>query len=202
MYTQLSLFQPDKEEALSGIDAVILRDFVKSNDIEILNARLSIIQISPYRRMITPGGYRMSAAMTNCRLFGWITDLEGYRYTSNGPKTGQPWPSMPEIFSILASTAAKQAGFINFRPDACLINLYEPGSKLSLHQDKDEKDFTAPIVSVSLGLPAIFLFGGARRSDLIKKVLLRHGDIVVWGGAARLAYHGVTHKRRYTPSSG
>jgi alkylated DNA repair protein (DNA oxidative demethylase) len=191
MYTQLSLFPPDKEETLCGTGAIVLRNFIESNDIEILTAIQSIIQIAPYRHMITPGGYRMSAAMTNCGSYGWITDHEGYRYTSYDPETGQFWPPMPEMFSLLASTAAKQAGFTNFISDACLINLYEPGAKLSLHQDKDEEDFTAPIVSVSLGIPAMFLFGGVRRSDSIRKVLLMHGDIVVWGGAARLAYHGI-----------
>ena len=191
MYTQLTLFPPDLEEVLSSTNAVVLRDFVKSNDIEILNALQSIIQISPYRHMITPRGYRMSVAMTNCGSFGWITDHNGYRYTTYDPETKQPWPSMPKIFYIMATTAAEKAGFTGFKPDVCLINLYEPGAKLSLHQDKDEQDFSAPIVSISLGVPATFLFGGVRRSDPVQKVLLSHGDIVVWGGAARLAYHGI-----------
>jgi alkylated DNA repair protein (DNA oxidative demethylase) len=141
--------------------------------------------------MTTPGGYRMSVAMTNCGSLGWVTDRSGYRYDSIDPESGKRWPAMPDAFLQLAIHAAREAGFPNFTPDACLVNRYEPGTKLSLHQDKDEKDFTQPIVSVSLGVPATFLFGGTRRADKTERIALRHGDVVVWGGPARLRYHGV-----------
>jgi alkylated DNA repair protein (DNA oxidative demethylase) len=133
----------------------------------------------------------MSVAMTNCGRAGWITDRRGYRYAAGDPETGRPWPAMPQAFAQLAGEAAKAAGFEDFEPDACLVNRYQPGSRLSLHQDKDERDYTAPIVSVSLGMRATFLFGGQRRTDPTVKVPLYHGDVVVWGGADRLRYHGV-----------
>ena len=141
--------------------------------------------------MVTPGGHQMSVAMTNCGALGWVTDRTGYRYDGNDPETGKPWPAMPAAFCRLAGQAAAQAGFFEFSPDACLINRYQPGARMSLHQDKDEDDFGAPIVSVSLGLPAIFLFGGLKRSDKPRRFRLQHGDVVVWGGPARLAFHGV-----------
>jgi DNA oxidative demethylase len=141
--------------------------------------------------MVTPSGHRMSVAMTNCGTAGWVTDRTGYRYDSHDPETGRRWPSMPDVFADLAAQAAARAGFDGFAPDACLINRYETGARLSLHQDKDERDFSAPIVSVSLGLPAVFLFGGLRRADSPRRVPLAHGDVVVWGGPARLLYHGV-----------
>jgi alkylated DNA repair protein (DNA oxidative demethylase) len=141
--------------------------------------------------MITPGGHRMSVAMTNCGHLGWVTDRRGYRYDANDPEAQKPWPAMPPSFRELARQAAARAGFGAFSPDACLVNRYQPGAKMSLHQDKDELDFGAPIVSVSLGLPAIFLFGGLKRGDKPRRFRLEHGDVVVWGGAARLVYHGV-----------
>jgi alkylated DNA repair protein (DNA oxidative demethylase) len=147
--------------------------------------------VAPFRHWLTPGGLRMSAAMTNCGTLGWVSDRRGYRYTSRDPSSGQLWPAMPPVFSALAHSAAQAAGFAGFEPDACLINRYEPGARLTLHQDKDEKDFSSPIVSVSLGLPAIFLFGGAGRKDRQRRVALQHGDVVVWGGPARMHHHGV-----------
>ena len=141
--------------------------------------------------MVTPGGHQMSVAMTNCGSAGWVTDRSGYRYDANDPEAGKPWPAMPPLFRKLAEQAAVEAGFSNFSPDACLINRYQPGARMSLHQDKDELDFGAPIVSVSLGLPAIFLFGGSKRSDKPQRYRLEHGDVAVWGGPARLAFHGV-----------
>jgi alkylated DNA repair protein (DNA oxidative demethylase) len=141
--------------------------------------------------MVTPGGYSMSVAMTNCGAAGWVTDRSGYRYTAEDPSTGRPWPPMPDAFSTLAREAASAAGFLDFTPDACLINRYEPGARMSLHQDRDERDFTAPIVSVSLGLPALFLWGGAKRSERPRRIPLIHGDVVVWGGPARMTFHGV-----------
>ena len=146
---------------------------------------------APFRHMVVPGGRSMSVAMTSCGPLGWVTDRSGYRYVEDDPESGRPWPPMPEVFVKFAASAATQAGFPGFAPDACLLNRYEPGARLSLHQDKDEKDFDAPIVSVSLGLPAVFLWGGAERSERTKRMPLRHGDVVVWGGPARLTYHGV-----------
>lgn len=146
---------------------------------------------SPFRHMVTPGGYTMSVAMTNCGEAGWITDSTGYRYSRIDAETGHPWPPMPGAFRELAVAAAADAGYPRFRPDACLINRYVPGARLSLHQDKNEHDFSNPIVSVSLGLPATFQFGGVKRTDPVKKFALKHGDVAVWGGVSRLCYHGV-----------
>jgi alkylated DNA repair protein (DNA oxidative demethylase) len=157
----------------------------------LLDALSGIVSVAPFRHMITPGGFRMSVAMSNCGPVGWVSDRTGYRYDAVDPLSRTNWPPMPEPFLKLASGAAKDAGFESFVPDACLINRYEPGAKLSLHQDKDERDFTQPIVSVSLGIPAVFLFGGLARGDKTIRVNLTHGDVVVWGGPARLRYHGV-----------
>lgn len=171
--------------------AVLLRGFALSNESEIIDATESVAHAAPFRKMITPGGFRMSVAMTNCGSFGWVTDRKGYRYSRVDPETGETWPVMPTVLLDLAKNAAREAGYAEFLPDACLINQYEPGAKMSLHQDKDEKDFTNPIVSVSLGLPAVFQFGGLQRSDPVRKFMLNHGDVVVWGGASRLFYHGI-----------
>jgi alkylated DNA repair protein (DNA oxidative demethylase) len=151
----------------------------------------AVVEQAPFRHMVTPGGHQMSVAMTNCGSAGWVTDRTGYRYDANDPLAGRPWPAMPPSFCRLAGQAAAHAGFGGFSPDACLVNRYEPGAKMSLHQDKDEHDFGAPIVSVSLGLPAVFLFGGLKRSDKPRRFRLEHGDVVVWGGPARLVFHGV-----------
>ena len=169
--------------------AVLLRGFVKQG--QILADLAAILAVSPLRNMITPGGFTMSVAMTNCGDLGWITDRKGYRYAALDPITNQPWQAMPPSFLALASAAAAQAGFANFAPDACLINQYKTGARMTLHQDKDEQDFSQPIVSVSLGVPAIFQFGGLKRSDKPTKVTLNHGDVIVWGGASRLNYHGI-----------
>jgi alkylated DNA repair protein (DNA oxidative demethylase) len=150
-----------------------------------------IAQAAPFRQMVTPGGYTMSVAMTNCGRIGWVSDRGGYRYDPLDPATGAPWPQMPAAFLKLAVTAAAAAGFADYQPDACLINRYRPGAKLSLHQDRDEKDAWAPIVSVSLGLPAVFLWGGKKRSDPVRRMRLESGDVAVWGGPARFVYHGV-----------
>lgn len=141
--------------------------------------------------MQTPGGYTMSVASSSCGALGWVSDRHGYRYAARHPQTDQPWPPMPECFLQLAQAAALAAGYVHFQPEACLINQYAPGAKLSLHQDRDEKDLSAPIVSVSLGLPAVFQFGGLQRSQRPQRYRLVHGDVVVWGGASRLAFHGV-----------
>ena len=181
--------EPRSEPLATG--ATILRRFALKNEAAILAAVRDIAARAPFRQMTTPGGYRMSVAMTNCGTLGWVTDRTGYRYDAIDPESGTPWPAMPEPFFRLATTAAAEAGFKNFLPDGCLINRYETGARLSLHQDKDEKDFSQPIVSVSLGVPAVFLFGGLNRNDKTTRVQLTHGDVVVWGGPARLRYHGV-----------
>ena len=178
-----------REEIAPG--AFVLRGFALSMETAVLGALREVTAAAPFRNMVTPGGYRMSVAMTNCGALGWVTDRSGYRYDSVDPESGKKWPAMPGAFRELAERAAAEAGFRGFRPDACLINRYEPEAKLSLHQDKDERDFTQPIVSVSLGIPAIFLFGGFARGDKTQRVPLEHGDVVVWGGPARLRYHGV-----------
>ena len=178
-----------REELAPG--AVLLRAFAASEAPALLAALQEVLGRSPFRRMTTPGGYRMSVAMTNCGEYGWITDASGYRYGAVDPSTARCWPPMPPLFLDLASAAAAAAGFAGFVPDACLISRYEPGARLSLHQDKDEIDLEAPIVSISLGVPAVFLFGGHRRSARPLRVPLAHGDAVVWGGPARLRYHGV-----------
>jgi alkylated DNA repair protein (DNA oxidative demethylase) len=180
---------PHRETLAAG--AVVLRGFALSDDAGILRAIGNITAAAPFRHLITPGGYRMSVAMTNCGRLGWVSDRTGYRYDEIDPESGHLWPAMPDSFLILAKTAASEAGFLDFRPEACLVNHYEPGAKLSLHQDKDELDFNAPIVSVSLGLPATFLFGGLQRSDKAQRISLTHGDVAVWGGPSRLRYHGV-----------
>lgn len=174
-----------------GPQARVLRGFALARLPELLAALELIQQQAPFRHMVTPGGYTMSVALTNCGNFGWTSDRRGYRYSAIDPDSGQPWPAMPECFLALARDAAQQAAFPAFEPDACLINRYVPGSRLSLHQDKNEKDFSAPIVSVSLGMPAVFLFGGARRQDRAQRIPLFHGDVAVWGGVDRLRYHGV-----------
>lgn len=150
-----------------------------------------ITALAPFRQMQTPGGYQMSVAMSNCGPLGWVTDRSGYRYAATDPDSGQPWPALPALFLEIAGAAAERAGYPGFVPDACLINRYVPGARMALHQDKDERDFTAPIVSLSLGLPVVFLFGGTQRSDQPARLLLGHGDVLVWGGPDRLRFHGV-----------
>lgn len=171
--------------------ALVLRGFARAEAPALWAAIEAVSAAAPFRRMTTPGGYAMSVAMTNCGPAGWVTDRAGYRYQPTDPETGRPWPAMPAVLRDLALRAAAACGFPAFDPDACLVNSYEPGAKLSLHQDKDEQDFSHPIVSVSLGVPATFLFGGLKRNDPRRKVRLEHGDVVVWGGPARLAFHGV-----------
>ncbi|TAJ39544.1 MAG: DNA oxidative demethylase AlkB [Reyranella sp.] len=186
-----SLFDTDGGMEALGPGAAVLRGRALPRGEALLAAIDAIAAAAPFRRMTTPGGFEMSVAMTNCGLGGWITDRKGYRYTGVDPETGRPWPAMPAAFLALAREAAAAAGFAGFVPDACLINRYEPGARLSPHQDKDEADYGHPIVSVSLGLPATFQFGGPKRSDPLRKVRLHHGDVVVWGGPSRLAHHGV-----------
>jgi len=174
-----------------GPGTAILRGLARDRETEIMDALFSIAACSQFRHMVTPGGFRMSVAMTNCGSLGWVTDRKGYRYDSVDPETDTPWPAMPKVFMDLAREAATKAGYPSFVPDACLVNRYAPGARLTLHQDKNENDFEEPIVSVSLGLPAVFLFGGLERSDKTIRVPVFHGDVLIWGGPARLRYHGV-----------
>jgi DNA oxidative demethylase len=186
-----------------GADAVVLRGFALGDSPAVLEGLAHVFALAPLRHMTTPGGFRMSVSMTNCGALGWVTDRSGYRYTGVDPESGRPWPAMPAVFSRLAARAAAQAGYDGFVPDACLINRYEPGARLTLHQDRNERDYAQPVVSVSLGLPAVFQFGGARRKDRTRRVPLGHGDVVVWGGESRLAYHGVLPLREGThPATG
>ncbi|MGO4716358.1 DNA oxidative demethylase AlkB [Bradyrhizobium sp. 2TAF24] len=185
------LFASEPRDVPLATGAVVLGGFALARTDALLAALHAVVAQAPFRHLITPGGYRMSVAMTNCGAVGWVSDRSGYRYDPVDPESGRRWPAMPDAFAALAADAAAEAGFARLVPDACLINRYQPGAKLSLHQDKDELDLDAPIVSVSLGLPATFLFGGLSRNDRTRRVRLSHGDVVVWGGPARLAYHGV-----------
>lgn len=184
-----TLFETPAQTLAPG--AVLLRGFAISGANALLACVQDVIALAPLRHMITPGGFRMSVAMSNCGALGWVTDRSGYRYDATDRDSEQPWPRMPAAFLRLAEDAAVRAGFDEFLPDACLINRYEAGTKLSLHQDQDERDFRHPIVSVSLGIPAVFLLGGLARTDKVLRVPLAHGDVVVWGGPSRLRYHGV-----------
>jgi alkylated DNA repair protein (DNA oxidative demethylase) len=189
LFASLPDVRPSREAIAEG--AVLLRGFAGPVEGELITALREIVAQAPFRHMLTPGGYQMSVAMTNCGDAGWVTDRSGYRYDTIDPESKKPWPPMPPSFLALAKQAALEAGFDNFASDACLINRYQPGARMSLHQDRDEGDFGAPIVSVSLGLPATFLFGGLKRSDKTQRYRLEHSDIAVWGGPARLAFHGV-----------
>ncbi|QTF09760.1 DNA oxidative demethylase AlkB [Brenneria izadpanahii] len=190
----LDLFEQDEPQRRTeplAPGAAILRGFAYDQAPALVSAIDTVTARAPFRYMITPGGYTMSVAMSNCGPLGWVTDETGYRYSPFDPLSGQRWPAMPDIFSQLAKDAAREAGFAGFEPDACLINRYDVGARLSLHQDKDENDLRQPIVSFSLGLSAVFLFGGMTRSERAQRWPLAHGDVVVWGGESRLRYHGV-----------
>ena len=182
---------PQTGRELLAEGAHLLRGFALAQAGELIAAIAAVAAEAPFRHMQTPGGRQMSVAMTNCGSAGWVSDRAGYRYAPADPVTGTPWPAMPGCLRALAETAAAEAGYPGFQPDVCLINRYEPGTKLSLHQDRDERDFGHPIVSVSLGLPASFQFGGAKRSDPVRRHALRHGDVLVWGGPSRLFHHGI-----------
>jgi alkylated DNA repair protein (DNA oxidative demethylase) len=181
--------QPQHAELAPG--AMLLHGHALPLEDAILAALCEIAETAPFRHMVTPGGFAMSVAMTNCGAAGWVTDRTGYRYDPRDPDSERPWPRMPDTFLTLATGAAAAAGFSDFAPDACLINRYQPGARLSLHQDRNERDFAAPIVSVSLGLPGVFQFGGLKRNDPVRGIALHHGDVVVWGGPSRLRYHGI-----------
>lgn len=191
MSDQPSLFDLPPVQPLAA-GAVLLNGFVEEDEADVLAACVSqVVAAAPWRHLVTPGGQAMSVAMTNCGALGWVSDRRGYRYEPHDPQSGLPWPALPKAFHQLAQRAALAGGFEGFEPDACLVNRYQPGTRLSLHQDRDERDHGHPIVSVSLGLPAVFLFGGLTRTAKAQRVPLQHRDVVVWGGPARLAFHGV-----------
>jgi len=189
----LDLFadQPLDERIAIGAQAFVLPGLALPDADALLQAIHTVTQAAPFRHMVTPGGFTMSVALSNCGALGWVSDRHGYRYSPTDPESGLPWPPMPAVFSQLAARSASAAGFSHFQPDACLINRYQPGTKLSLHQDRDERDYGQPIVSVSLGMPATFLFGGQTRAGKSAKIPLKHGDVMVWGGVDRLRFHGV-----------
>lgn len=195
MASNLDLFGDDggaqAGRIMLGPQAVVLRGFALPVAEALLAGVDAVTAQAPFRHMETPGGYTMSVALTNCGQLGWTSDARGYRYARIDPLSGQPWPAMPPAFLQLAQAAAAEAGFPGFEPDACLVNRYEPGSRLSLHQDRNERDYAAPIVSVSLGMPAMFLFGGGQRADKASRTPLFHGDVAVWGGVDRLRFHGI-----------
>lgn len=191
MSRQLSLSLPGRPREPLAAGASVLRGYALSDERALLLDIAEIVRLAPFRNMITPGGFRMSVAMTNCGPLGWVSDRRGYRYSAEDPETGRPWPPLPGSFLRLARDAAAAGGFEAFVPDACLVNQYRAGARLTLHQDKNERDFSAPIVSVSLGIPAVFLFGGETRGQRADKIPVEHGDVVVWGGPSRLRYHGV-----------
>jgi len=180
---------PSREALEEG--AVLLRGFASADSARLVAAVGEVTRAAPFRHLVVPGGHTMSVAMSNCGRVGWVSDRKGYRYDPVDPDSGQHWPPMPEVFVELAVRAAAEAGFPGYDPDACLINRYAAGARLGLHQDRDEKDAWAPIVSVSLGLPAVFLWGGQKRSDAVRRLRLERGDVAVWGGPARFVYHGV-----------
>jgi DNA oxidative demethylase len=192
------LFDNEKLESRESLEdgALLLRGFAIAEGQALLEEVARVAQAAPFRHLTTRGGYSMSVAMTNSGRVGWVSDKTGYRYDPIDPSTGHAWPVMPAVFRDIAERAAAQAGFPSYDPDDCLINRYVPGAKLSLHQDRDEKDAWAPIVSVSLGVGAVFLWGGKRRSDRVRRLHIEHGDVVVWGGPARFVYHGVAALRQ------
>jgi alkylated DNA repair protein (DNA oxidative demethylase) len=189
LFDAVDIEHPQHDELAPG--AVVLRGQAFAMAEAILAALHQVTAAAPFRHMVTPGGFTMSVAMTNCGAAGWVTDRTGYRYDPCDPDSGRPWPGMPAAFLHLATAAAAAAGFADFVPDACLINRYHPGARLSLHQDRNERDMAAPIVSVSLGLRAVFQFGGLQRTDPVRRIAVQHGDVVVWGGPSRLRYHGI-----------
>ena len=182
---------PDTRHELLAPGAWLLHGFALPHAAALLSAVERIAAGAPFRHLETPGGFRMSVAMTNCGARGWVSDRTGYRYEAHDPLTGKCWPAMPPEFCSLAAAAAAASDFPAFAPDACLVNRYLPGARLTLHQDRDERDMREPIVSVSLGLPATFLFGGDARTERQRRISLQHGDVVVWGGPSRLRHHGV-----------
>lgn len=193
MQTELDLFDPQGplQPQWVGSHAVVLPGFALPQVEAMLPVLRQVVASAPFRHMLTPGGLKMAVGLTNCGALGWVSDRQGYRYSPVDPLSNHPWPALPQVLLELAGRAAALAGFTDFIPDACLVNCYRPGNRLSLHQDRDERDFSQPIVSVSLGLPAVFLLGGHQRNEPTQRIGLRHGDVLVWGGEDRLRFHGV-----------
>jgi alkylated DNA repair protein (DNA oxidative demethylase) len=185
---QPALFDLPETNIAPGV--VLLRGYALADADALVAAVQRIAAAAPFQHMVTPGGFTMSAALTNCGA-GWISDRKGYRYSDTNPQTGDAWPEIPALFSTLAQRAAAAAGYPDFIPDACIINRYIPGARMSLHQDSQEKPLDAPVVSVSLGLSATFLWGGMARAGRPQRILLHHGDVIVWGGPSRLNFHGI-----------
>ncbi|WPO98420.1 DNA oxidative demethylase AlkB [Pseudomonas sp. HR96] len=190
LFGEADALQPPRTEQLAT-QTFVLRGFALPWIDALLPELRAVLAQAPFRRMVTPGGFTMSVALSNCGALGWTTDQSGYRYSGRDPRTGQPWPALPQAMRELAVAAAAACGFADFDPDACLVNRYVPGAKMSLHQDKNERDYSQPVVSVSLGLSALFQLGGMQRSDRPVRVPLLHGDVMVWGGVDRLRFHGV-----------
>lgn len=165
----------------------------------VLNEIQTVLEHSPLRQMHTRNGKLIAVSMSNCGELGWVSDAHGYRYEAQDPLTQAPWPCLPARLHHLAAQAVQQAGFPPSAIDACLINRYTLGVGMGLHQDRDEHDFSAPIVSVSFGLSATFLWGGLNRADKTEAITLNHGDILVWGGADRLRFHGIRPLKAATP---
>lgn len=183
---------PEDSRESYGAETFLFPGHVRKHDLQLINLIEDISKQSPFRHMVTPSGFQMSVAMTNCGDLGWISGKHGfYHYAKNDPATEKPWPKMPSLIYEIAVSAAEKAGFTGFNPDSCIVNRYKPGAKLGLHQDSDEVDFSKPVVSISLGLPGIFLLGGCNRNDPIEKLMLNHGDVVVWGGVDRMRFHGI-----------
>ena len=202
-YLDTDLFIDDRRDLLFAPDAMLLAGFALAQESALLEGLDQVLAAAPWRYWETPGGHRMSAAKSNCGALGWVSNRKGYYYSAMDPDNGEAWPAMPEVFFAIANAAAAAAKFPNFAPNGCLLNQYEPGSKLSLHQDADENDLESPVVTISLGLTATFLFGGMQRSDRTQKIRLTHGDVVVWGGKSRLAFHGIQPlKEGYHPRLG
>lgn len=182
---------PEPEIETLGPGACLLRGFAAEAQAALTEEVEAIATRAAFRHLTTPGGHVMSVAMTNAGPLGWVCDRRGYRYETVDPLTGLAWPPIPALVLELAGRAASRAGFAYPAPDACLVNRYAAGTRLSLHQDRNERDLADPIVSFSLGLPAVFLFGGPRRTDPTRRLRLCSGDVVVWGGPSRMAYHGI-----------
>lgn len=190
---QHDLFSQDAAQPILQLDtqAFVLKGFALATADELWQFVQEVVAVSPWRQLRTPGGKQMSVRTTNCGDWGWLSDVKGYRYTAQDPLRLEAWPPMPSLFSDIAKNAAERVGFNGFEPDACLINSYLPQTKMGLHQDRDEENMQAPIVSVSLGLSAQFLWGGKKRTDRPQRIELHHGDVVVWGGVDRLKFHGI-----------
>jgi alkylated DNA repair protein (DNA oxidative demethylase) len=185
------LFEETLKKQTISQDVTLLKGFALKSEVFLMRDVKLVIQQAPLRQMMTKTGLLMSVSVTNCGVLGWVSDRCGYRYVALDPLSKHPWPTMPDSFKKIAEKAAKEVGYLNFAPDVCLINQYHVGASMGLHQDKDEQDFTQPIVSVSLGIPARFQLGGLTRRDKTLNIPLMHGDVIVWGGEARLKFHGV-----------